>query len=97
MNERLLQIIIFIGIPVVTSGLFHTCMKRYLIASVLAAFISTILFPLLSYIEMGYFDPLLLLGLFTTFIVCSGVSLIVGLPFLIARRNKGENCRPVEK
>ena len=88
MNEELLQILIYISIPAITSFLFHICVKRYLIASVLSAVVSTILFPVFSYIEMGYFDPWLLLGLLPTLLICSGISLIVGLPFLVIRGKK---------
>jgi len=90
MYETSLQVFALLAVPGVISCLIHACLRRYFIAVVLSAFICTVLFPLFSYIEMGYLDPLLVLGLIQIFATSSIVSLIVGVPFLLGRRKRKE-------
>ncbi len=88
MNEKLLQALALVGVPIVTGCLGHICVKRYFLASILSAVVCVILFPVFSYIEMGYFDPLLVFGLIPIFLICFPISLVIGLPFWAVRKNR---------
>ena len=92
MNEQLLQVLAFLTVTVVSSCLIHACLKCYLLAALFSAITATTLLVIFSYLELGYLDPLLIVGFtFTVLPVLAYtfiISLIVGLPFLYVRRRK---------
>ena len=81
-------VLIIGGVTVVISFTFHYFHSAYFNASVLAALTSTVVYQFLSYLEAGYLDPLFIVGLITGTLIALAISLIVGLPFLIYRRQQ---------
>jgi len=84
-----LQIIAFLAITVIPACFVHAFLKRYFLAVILATFAGTSLFLLCSYIEMGYLDRFLLVGLIPLLLSSFVISLLVGLPFAHMRQKRG--------
>ena len=78
------------GIP---SFLVHIYVKNYPMAVLISGAICVIVFPVASWIEMGYLDPLWLFGLIPGFFWGCGISLFVGIPFWYVRKIKGKNLK----
>ena len=71
---------------VVVSAISHAIVRRYALASLVAAVVSSVLFQCFAYIQGGYLDPFFLIGLVVGGAYAFGIALIVGIPFLVRRR-----------
>ena len=88
MVVRLFHILVLVFLVIVVSCVTYTLLKRYLVAAVFAAFISTILYQVLTYFFIGHLHPFLLMALIFGFCWALIISLIVGLPFLYFRKEQ---------
>lgn len=66
----------------------HLFIKRYFLASILAACAMVVGMQFASYIELGHLDPFWQISSVTGFFMASIIALIVGLPFRIMRSIK---------
>jgi len=88
MSETL-QIIIYLTLALGIAVGFHAMIKRYLLASFLAA-ITMILVMLVIEIAGGQLDKLWIIGAISGFVVASIFSLIIGLPFKLKRKSRAK-------
>lgn len=68
------------------SVLFHYFYRKYYDASVYAALSTSLIWQVIAYIDLGYFDPLAPIGFVMGALGSFLVALIIGLPFLFYRR-----------
>jgi len=72
-------LIIFFVIALVTSTVFHFWLKRFWLAVILATLSSVVLFQVVVYIDLGYFDSLITIAILTTLLVALAISIFIGL------------------
>ena len=63
----------------------HAKIKKYFIASVLAAIVSSICFQIIGFFVLGYLDPFFLIALFMGALVAFVLALLAGVPFFMVR------------
>lgn len=82
------NILLIVGITILISLAFHYWRDAYLYASVFAALACSFIYQLISYIDLGYLDPLFLVSLITGTFFALAVALIVGIPFVVYRKRR---------
>lgn len=87
MSESL-DIAFFLVLAVATSVGFHCLIKSYLFASVWSAVAATLALQLVDYFEAGSLDPFFLVAAIISWLVALGISLLIGLPFVLCRRRR---------
>lgn len=85
MSETTLGIIILVAITLVVSTLFYALTHSYLLPSIVAAIISSVLFNIYISWSNGYVDPFIAISLITGCIWAWLVSLLVAIPFKYLR------------
>ena len=85
MSETTLGIIILVAITLVVSTLFYALTHSYLLPSIVAAIISSVLFNIYISWSNGYVDPFIAISLITGSIWAWLVSLLVAIPFKYLR------------
>ena len=88
MVVRIFHILVLVILVIVVSCVTYTLLKKYLVAAVFAAFISTILYQVITYFFIGRLHPFLLMALIFGFCWALIISLIVGLLFLYFRKEQ---------
>jgi hypothetical protein len=78
-GQQMVGFIALICLCIACGWLMHSLIHRYWVASILSAFVSTILFQVIGYFILGYLDPFFLIALTVGWFVAFIVSLIVGL------------------
>jgi presenilin-like A22 family membrane protease len=86
-----LQILLLLVSWLVVAVGCHTYIKKYFLASFVAACVMVVGAQIASYIQLGYLDPFWLIGSVTGFFMAGFVALIVGLPFRVKRSVKRED------
>lgn len=86
MSEGAVGLGILVGITVVVSSICHFLITRYVIASMLAALVSIVLFLWVATIRLGHVDSFIAIAFVVGGIYSFGMALVVGIPFLIRRR-----------
>jgi len=81
-----LHIILLFLIWIAIAVWVHVRIKRYFLASLVAAVSMVIATQALAYIELGYANPYWLVDALSGFFIGALVSLIVGLPFRLVRK-----------
>jgi len=89
MSEGLILLLLLVLWVALALGC-HIYIKRYFLASFMAACLMVISVQVVSYIELGYLDPFWLIAMTTSFFMAAILSLIVGLPFKLKRTIKHE-------
>ena len=84
MASNLISKITFLFIVVVSNCIANICLRKYLLAAVVSATVSTILFQIAGYFVVGYLDPLFLIALIVGWVAAFLVGLVVGL---VIRKN----------
>jgi len=82
-----MSILVFLVLAILSSTLSHYLLKTYVPAAVVSAFITAITFQIVSYLVDGYVDPLFIIAVVVTWLLSFGISLLIGIPFLLERRN----------
>ena len=88
MDESMVGIVALSAISLIVSVVTHCIIKHYGKALLISGIISSVLFQIAGYIVMGYLDPFFIIALITGGIVAVCISVIVGIPFLLIRKNK---------
>ncbi len=86
MGQDGVAILLLCVTAVVVSVTSHAVVRRYALASVVAAVASSLLLQCIAYIEVGYLGPFFLIAFALANAVAFGIALIVGIPFLVCRR-----------
>jgi len=93
MNEE--HVVILAALLCISTSLtFHYFWTSWFNASVLAGLIFSFLWQVIAYIDLGYMDPFAPIGFAMGTLAGIGVGMIVGLPFLIYRRNESSKRTP---
>jgi hypothetical protein len=90
MSEIVTMILFLLSAVLIAAGC-HAFIKRYFLASFIAATGVVAGIQLASYIELGYLDPFWLISSVTGFFMASILALIVGLPFMMKRKVEYED------
>lgn len=88
MDEAAMGMLLLCITAVVVSAASHLVLRRYALASVVSAVVSTVLFQCFAYIHAGYLDPFFLVAFVVAGALAFGIALIVGIPFLVRRRKR---------
>ena len=86
MSEAAVGMLVLCVTAVVVSATFHIIVRRYALASIAAAVVSSVLFQCFAYIHAGHLDPFFLIAFIVGGALAFGIALIVGIPFLVRRR-----------
>jgi hypothetical protein len=68
-------------------------MKKYLLACIVTSIITSLIFQIIGFFVIGYFDPFFLFALIGGALVSFIIAVIVGIPFAHGR-NAGKEGRP---
>ena len=85
MEKEQISIIVFIMMTLVIALSFHYKIERFLVSSLLAALVASILFQIVGFFVLGYLDPFFLIAFASTLALSFIISILVGLPFVYFR------------
>jgi len=85
MSEAVITILFLLSAVLISAGC-HAFIKRYFLASFVAACTVVVGMQVASYIELGHLDPFWHISSVTGFFMASILALIVGLPFRVKRK-----------
>jgi hypothetical protein len=88
MEQGQIGIIVFITMALLSAILFHYIMNGFWISSILSALVASLLFQVVGYFVLGYLDPFFIIAFVISLAVSFTISLIVGLPFAITKKNR---------
>lgn len=94
-DAEVVMLLILIG--VIPSWLVHIYIKNYMKAVLLSGSICAFLYPVASWIELGYLDPIWLFGLISGFFWGCAISLFVGIPFWYVRMKREKHLPGQDK
>jgi hypothetical protein len=83
-----LEILIVVGIALVSSAYWHHYFPKYVAASLAAALTTEIVFQVIVYVQLGFLDPFFLVAVFTSGALALVIAFLVGLP-IRSRRKRG--------
>ncbi len=89
MNEGMVLTFVFLAWLVIAL-VAHAVLARYLLAACVSALLMAGATQLAGYVEVGYLDPLWVISSAVAFGMALIVSLLVGLPFRMARKLQKE-------
>jgi len=90
MTETVTILFFLLSTVLIASGC-HALIKRYFLASFVAACGIVVGIQVASFIELGHVDPFWQISSVTGFFMASIIALIVGIPFRIKRKVKHED------
>ena len=79
MDQGLVGMMVLCGVSVMSALIFHIKLKRFWVASVLAALTASIIFQVIGYLVLGYLDPFFMIALVTGGLVALILAGLVGL------------------
>ena len=79
MSEGAVGLLVLIAISAIAAIIAHLLMRRYSLASLLAAILSTAVFQGLAFLHVGYLDPFLPMALLAGGALAYAIALMVGL------------------
>ena len=85
MSEGAVGILVLTAVSAITAVVVHLLIRRYTIASLLAAILSTAIFQGIAFLHVGYLDPFWTISLFASGAMAYAIALIIGL---IIRSNR---------
>ena len=86
MDQGLVGMMVLCGASVMTALIFHINLKRFWVASVLAALTASIIFQVIGYLVLGYLDPFFMIALVTGGLVALILAVLVGLSIRYFRK-----------
>lgn len=90
-KRGMFSLLVFCIICVIAGVIGHSVSRRYFLVSVILALVLSISYLVLVMADQGVQEPLFLIALdITRGLIAFGISLIVGLPFLILRKRAGK-------
>ena len=79
MSEGAIGFIAFIATCTITAIIGHLFLRRYFIASLISAIVSTVIFQIIIFLHLGYLDPFLPIAVIVSGALALAISLIIGL------------------
>jgi hypothetical protein len=89
MEDATKGVLLLILIGVVLSFIMHSFNKNYLITCVMSGAASSLLFCVIA--QKIDPDPLIGVAFFVGGVICSGIALVIGLPFHMHRKKIGKS------
>lgn len=86
MEQNIIPLAVFLSVSLAFSIFSHMRIKNFLLACILAALGTAIIFQVLGFIVMGYLDPFFIIALIITFAIALGIAALVGSIFYFKRR-----------
>lgn len=90
MTEERVGILVFSLIALTSGAAWHSIVKKYLIASIMASVTTVILFQIAAYLRAGYLDPFYKIAIVFSAFIAIMASLVIGIPFLLHRDKKNK-------
>lgn len=90
----MLSISIFVGISILCAWVAHVKINKFIIATLLSAFLSSTFFQLVGYIIEGFFDPFFIYIFLVTFVFSFIIALFVGALKKGLGNSNRNNIRP---
>jgi hypothetical protein len=69
----------------------HVITNNYLFATTATAIFASLVVQIINYFYVGYLDPFFLFAFLTTLLWYFALAAIVGIPFAIVRKRRGQN------
>ena len=91
MSEGAVGFLVLLGLTAGAAVLWHALVKSYLLASVAAGLTAAGAFQVFDYVHRGHLDMFFHIVIMVTVPLCCGLSLIIGLPFLLRRTRQERN------
>ena len=88
MSEAAQGILVLSGVSVIAGVACHLVIKRYVLATLVAALAASSVFHALAAWHLGYLDPFLPLAFVVATVVAALIAGLLGIPFGLARRKK---------
>jgi hypothetical protein len=88
MSDGATGFLVLMGLSVLVAVGSHWMIRRYLLASIFAAMLESAAFQVVIYFKEGHLDPFFLFALGFGALVALGIAAIVGIPFMLVRRNR---------
>jgi hypothetical protein len=88
MSDGATGFLVLMGLSVVVAVGSHWTIRRYLLASIVAAMLASVAFQVVIYLKEGYLDSFFLIALGFGALVALGIAAIVGIPFMLVRRSR---------
>jgi len=89
MSEGTQGLVIFFGLTLASSLLWHWALRSYGVAVLAATVTTVVLFQVAAYVKLGYLDPFFLVAMATSAAMALAISAVVGLPFRSRRKQRG--------
>lgn len=88
MNLESPEIVIAVSVAIsaLSAVVCHSAIRFYVIASVLAGLVASLLYQILAYAYAGFLDPFFMIAFVTGFVAATAISFVVGVPFIAMRR-----------
>lgn len=86
MNELGTSLLVLLLISVPVAAIVHWRVPRYMMACVIAAVASAILFQVAVLLQLGYLDPFFVIAFAVSLVPAFLAALVVGVPFVVKRR-----------
>ena len=85
MEKKYISLIVFVVLSLVISYIFHKRVKNFLLACILIAVSSSILYQVIGIFVLGYLDPFFYIALAGSAVIAFGIAVVAGLPFAYLR------------
>jgi len=88
-----MDLLVLIGLAVVSAICFHAMSGRYFVASLCSGCFVSFVFVAIATFREGHVDPFFLIALVVGAVYATGIALLIGIPFALRRRPKPGRCR----
>lgn len=86
MSESSDGLIVLVGLNAVSAVLVHWRIRRYVVASMVSAFVAAVVFQSLVALQLGHIDPFVPVAFALSMLVSLPLAFLVGWLFLLRRR-----------
>jgi hypothetical protein len=74
--SSVIPILVFLGISIAVAAFCHSVIRSFMGATIVSAFISTVLYQLAGFVVLGYLDPFFLIAI----VVGAFYALLISIP-----------------
>lgn len=85
MGKKYISLIIFVVLSLAVSYVVHKKVKNFLLACILIAVSSAIVYQVIGFFVLGYLDPFFYIALAGSAVIAFGIAVVAGLPFAYLR------------
>ena len=88
MSEAATGIFVLSATGIIVSLTMHAVVRRYVLATIVSATVTTIVFQVLAYVHVGYLDPFFPIAVVVGWFYAGAIAGVVGIPFRLARKRR---------